>query len=74
MRTRSPHDSLQAAYNEILPKLLSAAKQALDDYEYIYPNNNPANLLGKDFDDMSRSIWQSVEVEVLKPWRGKFFE
>jgi hypothetical protein len=74
VRTRLPHDSLRAAYDESLPRFLSAAKQALEDYQTLYPNNNAANLMGKDFDDMARSLWESVEVEVLKPWRLDFME
>jgi hypothetical protein len=72
MRSRQPHDSLKAAYDESLPRFLSAARQSLEDYQTLYPNNSAPNLLAKDFDDMTRSLWDCVELEVLKPWREDF--
>jgi hypothetical protein len=72
-QVRSPHDSLQAAYNESLPRILSAARQALQDYQTLYPNNDPANLLAQDFDNMTRSLWDHIEVDVLKYWREEFW-
>ena len=74
MRTRLPHDSLKAAYDESLPRFLSAARQALEDYQTLYPSNNASVLMAKDFDDMSRSLWDRVEIDVLKPWREEFFD
>ena len=71
-RSRSPHDSLRAAYDESLPRFLSAARQALEDYQTLYPSNNAPALMAKDFDDMTRSLWDRVELEVLKPWREEF--
>jgi len=73
-RTRLPHDSLRAAYDESLQRYISAASQALEDYQTLYPDNCPAKLLAKDFDDMARSLWNRVELEVLKPWREEFFD
>jgi hypothetical protein len=74
MRTRMPHDSLKAAYDESLPRFLSAARQALEDYQTLYPKNYAPKLMAKDFDDMARSLWDRVEIEVLKPWREEFFD
>jgi hypothetical protein len=72
-QVRLPHDSLLAAYDESLPRFLSAARQALKDYKTLYPNNNPANLLAQDFDNMTRSLWDHIEVYVLKSWRDELF-
>jgi hypothetical protein len=30
--------------------------------------------MAKDFDDMARSLWDRVEIDVLKPWREEFFD
>jgi hypothetical protein len=51
---------------------LSAARQALEDYQTLYPSNDAPQLMAKDFDDMARSLWDRVEIEVLKPWREEF--
>ena len=73
-QNRLPHDSLRAAYDESLQRFLSAASQALEDYQTLYPDNYAPKLLAKDFDDMARALWSQVEVEVLKPWREEFFD
>lgn len=65
---RPTHDRIEAVCAEFRYELLDAFQTAIRDYEYLYPNNTPQNLIQTDMNNFCRSFRDMITTMVIEPY------